>query len=128
MFGRPHHHVVLFFSLLAILIVLLVLIFYWAFERNLNELPQNARDEGEGTDQLNARAEKGDGAAQYSLAVRYHEGVGAPKDFIEAYKWANLALARETAGAKKLMADLEGKMTSEQIAEGQRLSREFTPR
>jgi S1-C subfamily serine protease len=45
-----------------------------------------------------------------------------PKDYIEAYKWANLA------SAKQVLAWLEQRMTPTQVSEGQRLSREFKPR
>ncbi len=49
------------------------------------------------------------------------------KDYVEAYKWTLLAAGQGFHAAKALMADLENAMTREQIAEGQKLAREFKP-
>jgi TPR repeat protein len=50
------------------------------------------------------------------------------KDEIEAYKWWLLAAAQGNDDAKYNTTIVENKMTREQIAEGQRLAREFKPR
>ena len=73
-------------------------------------------------------AEQGDARAQIILGDCYYKGNGVPKDYVEAYKWGNLASAQGDPTAKQALAWLELQMTAEQIAEGQRLSREFTPR
>ena len=56
----------------------------------------------------------------------YYEGRGVPLDYAEALKWITLAAAQwpntEMTDVKKL---LENKMTKQQIAEGQRLLREW---
>ena len=70
-------------------------------------------------------AGQGLAAAQHNLGVSYENGDGVPKDYVEAYKWANLAAAQGNANGKKLRDGLENKMAPEQIAEGQRLAREF---
>jgi len=48
----------------------------------------------------------------------YDNGNGVPQDDVEAYKCWNLA-------AKEFKEMIEEKMTRQQIAEGQRLSREW---
>jgi hypothetical protein len=50
-----------------------------------------------------------------------------PKDYVAAYMWANLGAATEKS-ARKIREYVEKKMTAEQIAEAQRLSRDWKPR
>jgi TPR repeat protein len=50
------------------------------------------------------------------------------KDEVEAYKWWLLAAGQGNDDAKYNMTIVENKMTREQIAEGQRLARDFKPR
>ena len=71
-------------------------------------------------------AEAGDMSAQFVLGRMYFEGVGVPQDYISAYKWLNLSAAQ---GEKQAVAERDTVsrfMTIEQIAEAQRLSREWT--
>lgn len=74
-----------------------------------------------------AEAEKGDADAQWFLAIGYFNGWDVETNLVEAYKWFNLASAQGNESAKKYLSVLEKKMTPEQIAEGQRLAREFQP-
>jgi uncharacterized protein len=73
-------------------------------------------------------AEQNAADAQYNLGVCYDSGEGVAKDEIEAYKWWLLAAAQGNDDAKYNMTIVENKMTREQIAEGQRLARDFKPR
>ena len=73
-------------------------------------------------------AEQGDASAQFNLGLSYCKGEGAPQDYVEAYKWANLSAAQGNTNAAKLRDLLTKGMTREQIAEGQRLSREWKPK
>ncbi len=73
-------------------------------------------------------AEQGYVSAYVSLSQAYGEGEGVAQDYIEAYKWANLAAAQGNETAKSNKANLESKMTREQIAEAQRLSSEWKPK
>ena len=78
-------------------------------------------------------AEQDDSVAQLALALMCFGGTGVPQDYVEAYKWLNLGTASVTTEADHTMADqlmssLRGVMTSTQIEEGQRLSREFRAR
>ena len=73
-------------------------------------------------------AEQNHAEAQYNLGVCYANGEGVAKDYVEAYKWWLLAAGQGDEDAKKIMTILENKMTREQIAEGQKLARNFKPR
>ena len=73
-------------------------------------------------------AEQGVAASQTALGSRYANGHGVPKDYVEAHKWLNLASAQGDGEANKDLAILERRMTPSQIAEAQRLAREFKPR
>ena len=66
--------------------------------------------------------------AQTKLGACYIFGNGVPKDYVEAYKWFNLALAQGFESARTNLALVEPLLTSDQIAEAQQLSREFKPR
>ena len=63
--------------------------------------------------------------AQCSLATCYFNGEGVAKDAVEAYKWWNLAAASGNENAAERRESIAKKMTPEQIAEAQRLSREW---
>ncbi len=54
----------------------------------------------------------------------YANGLGVPKNYLEAYKWASLAKAvgEET---RDTLDQLTARMTKEQIAEAQRLAAEW---
>ncbi len=73
-------------------------------------------------------ADQNNSAAQRVLALRYLQGEGVPKDYVESYKWLLLAAAQGDERSTKTMPLLETLMSREQIAEGQKLAREFTPR
>ena len=73
-------------------------------------------------------AEQGDAGAQLYLSFIYGDGLGVPKDYVLAYMWANLAASRGSEDAKKSRDLLEPLMTPDQIAEAQRLAREWKPR
>jgi uncharacterized protein len=70
-------------------------------------------------------AEKGLVKAQYRLGNMYFKGLGVPKDYVQAHKWFNIAGANGNADGRNTRDTLEKKMTSEQIAEAQKLAREW---
>ena len=72
-------------------------------------------------------AEQGHATGQWSLAFMYKYGEGVAEDYILAYKWANLAAAQGDKDAIEFKNDLRKLMTQAQIAEAQRLSREWSP-
>lgn len=87
-----------------------------------------AKNSQEGVKWLQRAAAQGHADAQSSLAFCYKQGDGIAKDYVEAYKWANLAQVQESELARGVLNDLEKRMTQSQIAEAQKLSREFKPR
>ncbi|HUA37924.1 MAG TPA: SEL1-like repeat protein [Candidatus Sulfopaludibacter sp.] len=73
-------------------------------------------------------ANQGYGSAQYSLGCCYAHGRVVPKNLVEAYKWLTLAWAQKKLSSVDEKPDkLAALMTPEQIAEAQRLAREFQP-
>jgi TPR repeat protein len=73
-------------------------------------------------------AEKGDFMAQAKLGEMYRAGEGVPKDPVLAYMWFNLSSASGYDFSVKARDSLEQKMTSAQIAEAQKLTREWKPK
>ncbi|MDA9260795.1 sel1 repeat family protein, partial [Puniceicoccaceae bacterium] len=70
-------------------------------------------------------AEQGYAQAQYNLGMAYYYGHGVPEDYVESYMWLNLAAAQGDENAKHNKGILSKQMTKEQIAEAQKLSREW---
>ena len=77
-------------------------------------------------------AERGHAPAQNNLGVMYDDGDGVPQDYIQANKWLNLADPRspgEVMDNYRLLRDkLAEIMTAAQVAEAQRLAREWRPK
>ncbi|MBE0545775.1 MAG: SEL1-like repeat protein [Verrucomicrobia bacterium] len=73
-------------------------------------------------------ANQGHASAQFLLGICCVQGKGVTIDFAESYKWFNLASAQGDEDSKTALAIVERKMTPEQIAEAQRLARDFKPR
>ena len=77
-------------------------------------------------------ADQGNAEAQNNLGFMYDIGQGVPQDYVQAHKWYNLSAAnnldktnREQAASNRdLMAR---KMTPAQVAEAQKLAREWKP-
>jgi len=84
-----------------------------------------ATDEPEGVKWYRKAAERNLAAAQYGLGVCYANGVGVMKDYVQACKWIMLAADQNEEPAKLLLAKIEKALTPAQIAEGQKLAREF---
>jgi len=72
-----------------------------------------------------ALAAQGHAEAQYNLGVMYYRGYGVTKDNVQAYMWLNLAAMRGLETARTLRDRLAEKMTPAQLAEAQRLAREW---
>lgn len=72
-------------------------------------------------------ANQGNSDAQHNLSISYWFGSGCPQDRVRTYMWANLAAAQGHAAAIKNRDLLDKRMTPDQIAEAQRLTREWKP-
>jgi TPR repeat protein len=76
-------------------------------------------------------AEQGLPTAQVPLASAYYLGQGVPQDYVLAYMWANLSAASSSGATRdsavKLRDMVSRKLTPQQMAEAQRLAREWKP-
>jgi TPR repeat protein len=70
-------------------------------------------------------AEQGDANAQYNLGVFYDNGLGVPQDKVRAYMWFTLSAAQGREGAAAFRDLIARRMTPAQIAEAQKLAREW---
>ena len=73
-------------------------------------------------------AEQGDATAQYNLGVFYDNGLAVPQDHVRALMWFNLAAAQGKEGAASFRDLVARRMTPAQIAEAQKLAREWKPK
>ncbi len=73
-------------------------------------------------------AEQGKVKAQSNLASMYHFGQGVLKDDVLAHKWADLAASQGGENAVKIRDVVATSMTPQQLAEAQRLAREWKPK
>ena len=70
-------------------------------------------------------AQTGTPDALFELGMLYATGRDVAADLVAAHKWFNLAAARGNAAAMKRRVELAREMSGEQIAEAQRLAREW---
>jgi len=83
------------------------------------------RDYKEALKWFRKAAEQGNALAQFALGEMYYSGDGSAKNYVLGYKWLNLAASSGDDSARSMLDELEKKMTPEQIAEAQKLSKEF---
>ncbi len=86
------------------------------------------QDYAEAVRWLRRAADLGLAEAQYGLGVMYYKGQGVPQDYVQAHMWFNLAGAGLPPGedrAAKNRDHVAKQMTPAQIAEAQRLAREW---
>lgn len=74
---------------------------------------------------LRQTAEPEDADSCFHLGVCYSTGKGAPFDLVQAHKWFNAAALQGSKAAAGWRAELALEMTQAQIAEAQRLAREW---
>jgi TPR repeat protein len=73
-------------------------------------------------------AYQGYAPAQFNLGGMYYKGRGVPQDYVTAHMWFNLAAAGGRKDAVKVRDMLAAMMTPAQIAEAQKLAREWKPK
>jgi len=80
-------------------------------------------------------AEQGYPKPQHDLGVMYAKGQGVPQDYVLAHMWFNLAASRflDSEGWRQQKCLINrnlaaSKMTPDQIAEAERLAREWKPK
>jgi hypothetical protein len=73
-------------------------------------------------------AEQGLAKAQDNLGIMYANGQGVPQDYVSAHMWFNLSAAQGDADGIKNRDLVAQHMTPPQIAEAQKLAREWKPK
>ena len=86
------------------------------------------RDDEEAVRWLRAAAEQGEVDSQILLGGMYKDGKGVPQDYVRAHMWYDLAASAGEESAPERRDEIAEEMTSEQIAEAQRLAREWKPK
>jgi TPR repeat protein len=85
-----------------------------------------AQQEFPSVEQCQHAAEQGAVEAQYNLGLMYATGLGVARDYVLAHKWFSIAAVHGSPEAHVDRTELALDMTSEEIAEAQRLAREWT--
>ena len=75
--------------------------------------------------QFEMEARTGRPEALYNLGLAYSTGQGVAQDYVAAHKWFNLAAMRGINEAKSWRNQIAGEMNSSQIAQAQKLAREW---
>ncbi len=88
------------------------------------------KDDTEAAGWYRLAAEQGNGDAQFNLGVIYANGeAGGAPDYLQAHMWFNRAASRRTGEQRENAVNyrdlIAGRMTPTQIAEAQRLAREW---
>jgi TPR repeat protein len=93
------------------------------------------QDHAEAVKWYRKAAEQGNAKGQYNLGMMYYRGRGVPKDYVLAHMWLSLTTSQSPAlkKAKREWAEIfrdiaASKMTPAQIAEAQKLAREWKPK
>jgi uncharacterized protein len=73
-------------------------------------------------------AEQGDPDAQVNLGILYGMGQGVPQDYVIAHMWFNLAASGGHKNAVQGRDMVAAKMAPAQLAEAQKLAREWKPK
>ena len=104
-------------------------------QHNLGVMYANGRgvpeDDAEAIRGYRLAANQGHASAQYNLGVMYDNGEGVRQDYVEAHTWLTLAAAQSSGEDRdrsvKARDGVAERMTSEQVAEAQRHTREWKP-
>ena len=84
------------------------------------------QDHAEASKWFRLAADQGDARAQYNLGAMYANGQGVPQDLVLAHMWFNLSAAG--GYPEQVRDEIAEHMTPTQIAEAQKLAREWEPK
>ncbi len=76
---------------------------------------------------LELAAKQNHADAQYDIGLMHKNGQSVPVDFVKSYVWLNLAAAQGHLAATQAREEVLQMMSTQQVAEGQRASRDWTP-
>ena len=86
-------------------------------------------DDAEAVRWYRLAADQGLAQAQYNLGAKHGNGEGVPQDYVVVHVWLNLAVSQSSGDDRetyvKARDAVATRMTPEQIAEAQRLAREW---
>jgi TPR repeat protein len=85
------------------------------------------QDYAEAVRSFRKAADQGLAHAQFNLGARYVQGQGVPQDYVSAHMWLSLSAAQNNNDATKFRDMIAAKMNPAQIAEAQKLAREWKP-
>ena len=77
---------------------------------------------------LRLAANQDNDLAQRRLGQMYERGEGVQQDYVKAYMWYSLGASKGVEAGARLRDALAKKMDSDQIAEAQKLAREWKPK
>jgi TPR repeat protein len=86
------------------------------------------QDDKEAIEWYRKAAEQGRAIAQFNLGRMYENSAGVVRSYVTAHVWYNLAGIQGHEKARKYPDRIAEKMTPAQIAEAQRLAREWKPK
>ncbi len=86
------------------------------------------RDDAQAIAWFRKAAEQGDPTAQRMLGAMYELGRGVPRNRVQSLLWLSLFAAQSDESAKRGLEELLQDSTPQQIAEAERLVREFRPK
>lgn len=99
----------------------------------LGSLHYARREYGPAASWYRRAAEQGDAVAQIRLGRLYADGVGVARDDVQAFKWFAIAAVRGAdsyarGNGAKGRDDISARMTAGQVAQAERLAREWQPK
>ena len=86
------------------------------------------QDNAEAVKWYRKAADQGYADAQFNLGFMYKEGLGVQQDYVQAHMWFSLAATTGDRGAAESRDNVANLMTPPQIAEAQKLAREWKPK
>jgi TPR repeat protein len=101
-------------------------------QHNIGVMYENGRgvpqDYAEARRWYQKAAEQGQAFAQNNLGKMFERGPGMPQDYVQADMWYILSAAQGNEVASRNHTTITKKMTPAQIAEAQKLAREWEPK
>ena len=88
---------------------------------------RSEEDKAEGARWLQRAAEQGHVGGQLNTGVAHALGTGVLQDAVMAHMWFNLAAAKGNERARENRVKIVRRMSREQVAEAQRLARNWKP-
>ncbi len=99
-----------------------------AAQSSLGLMKLIGKDYKEALKWIQLSADQGYAPSQVNLGIMHYEGQGVARDYVRAHMWMSLAASQRDANAANYRDEIAKKMTTAQLAESQKLVREWTPK